>query len=94
MLFTCAMLLLKARQLEQCVYTNEGLQAGDELCSFGDIVHVTAESMRDIPSQVREGVPISVSVARFTVNGREVFALTLTPMQWPGRGLLGCHIVP
>lgn len=72
----------------------QGLLAGDEIRRFGDIEHVTADSLSQIPSQVHAGVAVPVEVARMTTRGYEVAILELRPMQWSGRGLLGCHIVP
>lgn len=72
----------------------QGLLAGDEIRRFGDIEHVTADSLSVIPSQVRAGIAIPIEVARMTTRGYEVATLELRPTQWSGRGLLGCHIVP
>lgn len=72
----------------------QGLLAGDEIRRFGDIEHVTSDSLSLIPSQVRAGAAFPVEVARMTTRGYELATLELRPMQWSGRGLLGCQIVP
>ncbi|KAJ3298965.1 26S proteasome non-ATPase regulatory subunit 9 [Rhizoclosmatium sp. JEL0117] len=62
-----------------------GLAPGDNVLDFGGVVELA-----NVASVVREGVSISVEVKR----GAQVIKLNLTPQQWSGRGLLGCHLLP
>ena len=73
-----------------------GLQAGDLLVSWDDLRPLSAIHLSQLPSRVKEGVPIILEVHRTLTNGVNMsLTLTLLPSsQWDGRGLLGCHIVP
>ncbi|WFC98479.1 putative 26S proteasome regulatory subunit [Malassezia yamatoensis] len=68
-----------------------GLRAGDVLTSFGDFQSLSSANFSELPSQLRDGTPISVGVNRVTDNGlKQLLTLTLTPStSWGGRGLLG-----
>lgn len=73
-----------------------GLEAGDELLTWDDLQPITAAHMSELPTRVKEGVSISLTVQRISPEGYPIqLQLLLTPSsQWNGRGLLGCHIVP
>lgn len=73
-----------------------GLEAGDLLVSWDDLRPLSAMHLSQLPSRVKEGVPIILEVNRTLTNGVTMsLKLTLIPSsQWDGRGLLGCHIVP
>ncbi|WFD42565.1 putative 26S proteasome regulatory subunit [Malassezia psittaci] len=68
-----------------------GLRAGDILTSFGDLQSLSSANFSELPSQLKDGTPISVGVHRVTDDGRrQLLTLTLIPsMSWGGRGLLG-----
>lgn len=82
-----------------------GLQAGDEILQFGDIVASTAHlsasqaDLGNLPSAVREGAEVTVVVLRRGTDNTppsttSVRRLRLTPSSgWGGRGLLGCHLL-
>ncbi|KAM9810900.1 26S proteasome non-ATPase regulatory subunit 9 [Neosynchiropus ocellatus] len=69
-----------------------GLKVGDEVIEFGSVTTNNFQNLQNIASAVQhsEGKPLRVSVIR---NGQKV-QMSLTPQRWPGRGLLGCNIVP
>ncbi|XP_014672792.1 PREDICTED: 26S proteasome non-ATPase regulatory subunit 9-like [Priapulus caudatus] len=69
-----------------------GLVVGDGLVEFGSVISENFKSLQDIAAVVQHslGAHVNVLVHR---NGREM-RLTLEPKKWPGRGLLGCNIVP
>lgn len=73
-----------------------GLQLNDEIIAFGDvslrIYPSPRETMTALPALLRNhvGRQVEVVVRRM----REIVNLQLTPRQWSGNGLLGCHIVP
>ncbi|XP_076843210.1 26S proteasome non-ATPase regulatory subunit 9 [Brachyhypopomus gauderio] len=69
-----------------------GLLTGDEIIEFGSVNTSNFQNLQNIGSVVQhsEGKSLSVAVVR---NGQRL-QLGLTPQRWPGRGLLGCNIVP
>mmetsp|Transcript_22367 Transcript_22367/g.62781 ORF Transcript_22367/g.62781 Transcript_22367/m.62781 type:complete len:216 (+) Transcript_22367:62-709(+) len=75
-----------------------GLVVGDHIYQFGDISrHATgdlnacfAAVQRLVPEKV--GTPIKLLVLRGQPQSK--VALQLVPQQWPGRGLIGCHMAP
>lgn len=64
-----------------------GLQNNDLLLSFGKV----STDINDIPNVVKEFInkPILLNVRRNNEN----IQCHITPTNWLGRGLLGCHIV-
>lgn len=68
-----------------------GLERGDRIVKFGSVNRSNIKS-DSVPSLVSHSVgkPILVVVRR----GGDVLRLTLTPMRWTGRGLLGCFLKP
>mmetsp|Transcript_15665 Transcript_15665/g.25989 ORF Transcript_15665/g.25989 Transcript_15665/m.25989 type:complete len:204 (+) Transcript_15665:129-740(+) len=77
--------------------TAAGLCVGDAIVSFGPLTRKSIIESGSNPLQVVArvvgdfvGKAMPVSVER---NGA-IVNLELTPKQWSGRGLLGCHIVP
>eukprot|EP00930_Biecheleria_cincta_P051297 TRINITY_DN36453_c0_g1_i1.p1 TRINITY_DN36453_c0_g1~~TRINITY_DN36453_c0_g1_i1.p1 ORF type:complete len:245 (-),score=43.07 TRINITY_DN36453_c0_g1_i1:79-738(-) len=75
-----------------------GLHVGDLVCQFGP---VSLQDTGDLNACFRAvgqlvpksaGMPISVIVQRGEPPAR--VELQLTPQQWAGRGLLGCHMAP
>lgn len=60
--------------------------------SFGSVNDENFSSLKDIASVVEHSVgrEISITVLR---DGVKV-GLMLTPRTWPGKGLLGCNIIP
>ncbi|KAL2612764.1 hypothetical protein R1flu_024456 [Riccia fluitans] len=69
----------------------DGIRLGDLLVKFGN-VEGGSDLLPRLASegQRNEGVAVEVVVLR---DGIRVH-LTITPRQWSGRGLLGCHIRP
>lgn len=73
---------------ESCPAAEDGLQLGDQIVRFGSV-----ESRDNLvqrlaaEAQTNRDHPISAVVLR---QGALVH-LTITPRQWQGRGLLGCH---
>ncbi|TPX35807.1 hypothetical protein SeLEV6574_g08153 [Synchytrium endobioticum] len=69
------------------------LKRGDRMLKFGTL---TIDSLRNGLQpigqfvELNEGKPIVILVERDCSQ----IELTLTPARWPGRGLLGCHILP
>jgi len=68
-----------------------GLVVDDKVLQFG-----TVTKANNTPSSIAEVVSHSVgkSVRVVVKRGEDIKELFLTPQQWSGRGLLGCHIVP
>ncbi|ONK68938.1 uncharacterized protein A4U43_C05F17600 [Asparagus officinalis] len=66
----------------------DGLQLGDQIIKFGN-VEMGDEVVHRLASEARsnEGHPIPIIIMR---EGSQM-NLTITPRQWHGRGLLGCH---
>lgn len=69
-----------------------GLQLGDQLCRFGEVTRDAPSTLQAVAAALaaHEGRPVAAVVLR---QGAPV-ALQLTPRQWGGRGLLGCHLRP
>ncbi|KAG0474178.1 hypothetical protein HPP92_015427 [Vanilla planifolia] len=66
----------------------DGLQLGDQIIRFGNVeVGEALIQCLALEAQSNEGHPISVVVMR---QGTPM-NLSITPRQWHGRGLLGCH---
>jgi len=66
----------------------DGLQLGDQIIKFGN-VGMSDEVVRRLASEAQsnEGLPVPLVIMR---QGSPL-NLTITPRQWHGRGLLGCH---
>lgn len=77
-----------------------GLHVGDRVVSFGAVslrAFATPQlAMAALPGLLREhcGQRVDVVVVRGEGRERRVVTLALTPRQWNGPGLLGCHVVP
>lgn len=75
-----------------------GLAVGDEICQFGDIRRDASTDVNACFAAIAQlvpksmGTPIQVAVLRGAPPER--VELQLTPRQWAGRGLLGCHLAP
>lgn len=69
-----------------------GLLLGDQLCSFGGVTRETPSTLQAVAAALaaNEGRPVAAVVLR---QGAPL-ELHLTPRQWGGRGLLGCHLRP
>ena len=77
-----------------------GLKEGDLITEFGSINHSNHQNLRGLMPVVNEAAdaqqaicikllrPIPLSLTKESVE------VQLTPKPWPGRGLIGCHIVP
>jgi len=69
-----------------------GLKCGDLIVQFGSMTHSnqSAKLMQEIVKQsINKQIPVIVRR-----NPEGIVALTLTPQQWDGKGLLGCHLTP
>ncbi|KMZ62488.1 26S proteasome non-ATPase regulatory subunit 9 [Zostera marina] len=66
----------------------DGLQIGDQIVKFGS-VEVGDQILTRLSSviQLNQGKPIAVVIMRQGV----LMNITMTPRQWHGRGLMGCH---
>jgi 26S proteasome regulatory subunit N4 len=84
-----------------------GLRVGDHILTFGAVslhsLPSANEAMRALPGLLHghRGRPLDIVVSRPAdaggvegVEAREMVTMDLTPMEWAGSGLLGCHIVP
>lgn len=71
-----------------------GLQAEDLIVEFGTIQESNHDHLRAllpvVTSAAEEQRPVQLIVMRNTA----ALQLTLFPRPWPGRGLIGCHILP
>ncbi|CAE7600601.1 PSMD9 [Symbiodinium pilosum] len=73
-----------------------GLQVGDLICRFGQVnlqdtgdLNACFNAIRDlVPRSAGTAIPVTV------IRGESRHELQLTPQQWAGRGLLGCHMNP
>ncbi|KAI5075255.1 hypothetical protein GOP47_0009331 [Adiantum capillus-veneris] len=69
----------------------DGIMVGDQLIKFGSVEGGDNLLMRLArEGRMSEGNPVPVIVLRRGVQVQ----LTVTPRQWSGPGLLGCHIQP
>jgi 26S proteasome non-ATPase regulatory subunit 9 len=69
-----------------------GLQLWDQLCSFAGVTQQTPSTLQAVAAALHahEGQAVEALVLR---QGA-LLSLQLTPRQWGGRGLLGCHLRP
>lgn len=69
-----------------------GLQLWDQLTSFAGVTGSTPDTLQAVAAalQAHEGRAVEAVVLR---HGAPL-VLQLTPRQWGGRGLLGCHLRP
>lgn len=69
------------------------MEENDLILAFGDINHTNHDNLNAIgalvPTAAAEEQALEVQILR---NGEKLF-LKLRPRAWPGRGLLGCHIL-
>ncbi|XP_039119685.1 26S proteasome non-ATPase regulatory subunit 9 [Dioscorea cayenensis subsp. rotundata] len=66
----------------------DGLQLGDMIVKFGNVESGDSlHSRLALEAQSNEGHPVPLQIMR---QG-SLLNLTVTPKQWHGRGLLGCH---
>lgn len=75
-----------------------GLALGDHICRFGGIDRRETGDLNACFAAIAQLVPASVGKALEVVVLRgqppRRVELSLTPRQWTGRGLLGCHLAP
>ena len=79
-----------------------GFQAGDLIIEFGNIRHDNHQNLTALMPVVTSAADaqeeIAITLMRHNSgtneNIFEVVELALVPKPWPGRGLIGCHIVP
>ena len=71
---------------------NAGLKVGDKIVAFGSVTHVNHEQLANVAKELRAHVNQTVQLQ--VQRADAVITLQLTPQQWAGRGLLGCHILP
>jgi 26S proteasome non-ATPase regulatory subunit 9 len=73
-----------------------GLRTGDLVIVFGGATAHNHRNLAAIADVVRDSVgsSIEVIVQRSSDGGANQVRLSITPMQWEGRGVLGCHFLP
>jgi 26S proteasome non-ATPase regulatory subunit 9 len=75
-----------------------GLQPGDEIRNFGYVNKSNHDGLKKVAECVQgnQGQNILVKISRRAeASRRQELQLTLTPrLNWGGRGMLGCHILP
>ena len=71
-----------------------GLLVGDKIITLdGDINTLNNNNLTAVATRVKGRINIAMPVE--VLRGTNLIKLLLTPSDdWPGRGLLGCHIVP
>jgi 26S proteasome regulatory subunit N4 len=69
-----------------------GLQVRDEILEFGTINSGNFKELQQIGQLVQACANKNVNIR--VKRNNAVHELTLTPKTWPGRGLLGCNVVP
>lgn len=68
-----------------------GLRDDDQIILFDNDIHAANhERLQNLVKRVAPGKKVPVVVQR----GPERLTLTLTPNSWPGRGILGCRVLP
>lgn len=71
-----------------------GLQENDKIILFGGDVHAGNHSkLAAVGSKVKDNVGQEIVVEVLRGQNKQSLVLVPTP-DWPGQGLLGCHIVP
>ncbi|KAK6842409.1 pdz/dhr/glgf [Apiospora arundinis] len=75
-----------------------GLKAGDEIRNFGYVNRANHDNLKKVAECVQgnQGQNVLVKVSRSAdATRRQELQLTLVPrLNWGGRGMLGCHILP
>lgn len=69
-----------------------GLVDGDLLLSIGNIDYRVSDPLSMIPKIVHDNANSAIPLV--VRRGEDIIEVTLTPHQWSGRGLLGCHLSP
>eukprot|EP01125_Pyxidicula_operculata_P013921 TRINITY_DN4623_c0_g1_i2.p1 TRINITY_DN4623_c0_g1~~TRINITY_DN4623_c0_g1_i2.p1 ORF type:complete len:134 (+),score=13.53 TRINITY_DN4623_c0_g1_i2:285-686(+) len=69
-----------------------GLMPNDLIIKFGTVNHSNHNNLSSIKDVVMNSVgsPIPLTVKR----SESILTIYLTPHQWSGQGLLGCHLLP
>ncbi|QRG39656.1 hypothetical protein FDK38_004106 [Candidozyma auris] len=71
-----------------------GLRENDKILVFGDDVHAgNHDKLQAVGNKVKGNVGREIRVSVLRGQHRHTLVLVPTP-DWPGQGLLGCHIVP
>ncbi|CAB9518720.1 ATPase regulatory subunit 9 [Seminavis robusta] len=77
-----------------------GLKEGDLVVEFGSIHHDNHENLRAlmpvvaVAADAQRAISISLLRRPTFADPQTMLRVELTPKPWPGRGLIGCHIVP
>ncbi|KAF2793484.1 26S proteasome non-ATPase regulatory subunit 9 [Melanomma pulvis-pyrius CBS 109.77] len=75
-----------------------GLKVGDSITKFGWVDWTNHDKLGRVAEAVsqNEGIPLTVKVLRPSASGgpAESVQMQLTPRNWGGRGMLGCHLLP
>ena len=78
-----------------------GLQEGDLIVEFGSTINHTNHNqlgalmpMVASAADTQQAITIVLLRKQPTTNTNNLIQVQLVPKPWPGRGLLGCHIVP
>lgn len=69
-----------------------GIKGEDLIVEFGSITGKNFKSLKDVGALVENSRNKDVMLK--VKRGANTLVLTLTPHSWPGRGLLGCNVVP
>jgi hypothetical protein len=75
-----------------------GLKEGDWIVQFGPLDYSNHESLQGLLPVVTAAADAqrAISIQLLRSQGEDKVSMTvhLVPKPWPGRGLIGCHIVP
>ncbi|XP_014611658.1 PREDICTED: 26S proteasome non-ATPase regulatory subunit 9 [Polistes canadensis] len=69
-----------------------GIQVNDLIIEFGSINYKNFKSLKDIATLVEHSRYKSLDIK--LKRGSNIFALTLIPRPWIGKGLMGCNVIP
>jgi len=72
-----------------------GLREGDVIVRFGTLSKLTAgEGLASLGALVGANKGVELKIVVLREAGTSYETLRLTPNEWSGRGMLGCHVVP
>lgn len=73
-----------------------GIAVGDQMCKFGEVTWPGSGPAAAVLPQVAAALQANKGrqVEAVVLRQGRVVQLQLVPREWPGRGLLGCHLRP
>lgn len=74
------------------IYELKGLKINDLILNFGSVNCENFSSMNDIVNVVQHSINQFIKIVISRNN--KIIRLHLKPHSWPGRGMLGCVILP